>query len=247
MSNTLEIVEVQNGPRGFYYVTSPGHVLELQALPDGSVFVPMSAAEQIDSFGDLQPGWDYGSGSIVENSTITAAHVWNRLLTIIGFETSASPGSEGEISISGSRDQYHLEVIVEPDQSTSVAYDIRGNQEYYHLHRPTVEVLGSVLDVAGEIWSASTWSTPRNMTLLGTSGPGSRSAIMGGPFQYSPPNALMNLASQLANTYVGTGVSMNTSVANLPYSGGSTQTTYPAGGQSGSTVPKRNAISSSKG
>jgi hypothetical protein len=245
MSKPLEVVDIQSYPTGFYIVTSPGHLLEL--LPDGTVSVPMSAAEQIDSFGQLDPGWDYGGGTVVEESTIDAAHTWNRLLTMIGLETSASPGSEGEIAIAGSYGQFHLEVIVESDQSTSVAYDVRGAQEYYHLRRPTIEVLGSVLNMAGEIWSASTWSTPRSTTPLHTIGPGSHFVTTGDPFQYLQPGVSINSAYPHANTYVNTGGHMNTSAANPPSFGGLIPMTSPTGGPSSSMVPKKNAISSFKG
>ena len=160
MTQVLDLVEIQNSAHVIVSIAYPRSFLERR--PDGTIDVPMSAAEQIESYAQLEPGWDYGAGSVIQQPTIDAAHVWNRLLTLIGLETNAAPGADGEIAVAGSRGSYYLEVIVEPDQSTSVAYDVQGAQEFYRLNRPAIEVLGSVLDVAGEIWSASTWYTPKS-------------------------------------------------------------------------------------
>jgi hypothetical protein len=243
MSN---IVEIQNSPTGFYFIASPGRVLEL--LPDGSVFVPMTAAEQIESFGALQVGWDYGSGGAVEKMTIDAAHTWNRLLTMIGFETNASPGSEGEVAIGGSCGPFYLEVIVESDQTTSVAYDVGGNEEFYRLNQSAIGALSSVLDATGSmgsIWNAYTSFTQSNTIPQNASGIGMLLRTIKDHYQYSSVGALQNRGALNANTYEYFGGNLSTSAASHQSFGNSTLTGSQVMLGSALAAPKSSAITSS--
>jgi hypothetical protein len=128
--------------------------------------MPISVTDKIKSFADLDDGWDYGAGAPIPERRIRAAITWNRLLDIFGFSNmDASPGADGEISIAGSCGDHYLEVIVEADDvSASVAYDFKGKQQFYRLKMPTIEALGTALDLVGGIWSASTWYTQGNIT-----------------------------------------------------------------------------------
>jgi hypothetical protein len=219
----------------------------LEAQPEGPVIIPVSTAEKIESFSDLQEGWDYGVGAVVEQTTISAAQTWNRLLTMIGFETDASPGADGEIAIGGSRGPYYMELIAEADQTTSVAYDFKGMQEYYRLNQPTIDVLSSVLDVAGEIWNASTWYTQENTISRNISGFGPPSGITRGPYQYFPVNASNSMIAENANTFGYITDTSNISAVNLQSSGGLRRVISPPAHGSALMGHPKTATSSSKG
>src|SRR5262245_7014697 len=80
--------------------------------------VVMSIGEKLDSFADLEKGWDYGTGATIPNERIRAAKVWCRLLEVLGCpRLDASPGSDGEISVAGGFDDHHIEIIVESDDT----------------------------------------------------------------------------------------------------------------------------------
>jgi hypothetical protein len=186
----------------------------------------LSAEETIKSFSGLECGWDYGAGCPSQESTINAALTWNKLLRFAGFETDASPGTDGEISVAGSFGDHYVEMIVEADATTSVAYDLQRKQQFYKLRMQTIEALSSIIDVAGEIWSASTSYTQGSITSQNVSGLGQLSGITKDHYQFSHANAFKAQLERYVNTQENSMVNTAGYVVSPQYSGGSTQITY---------------------
>jgi hypothetical protein len=222
--NNIYVQDVY-GPNDIFALAYPKYIVE-----SGTYWTALepflSAEEKINSFGGLECGWDYGAGCASQESTISAALTWNKLLRFVGFETDASPGTDGEISVAGSFGDHYIEIIVEADATTSVAYDLQRKQQFYELRMQAIKALGSVIDVAGEIWSASTSYTHGSITSQNVSGIGSLSGTTKDPYQFSHVNALIAQFARFVNTQENSTVNTAASVVSPQYSGGSTQITY---------------------
>jgi hypothetical protein len=190
--------------------------------------LPLSLSEKLKSFADLEEGWDYGAGGPVPEHRIRAAQTWNRILELFGFsKLDASPGSDGEISIAGSCGDRYLEIVVESDDvSASVAYDFKGEQQFY-VRRPVIEALDLVLDVAGEIWSASTWYTPESIMQARGSGFVQPFGTTRGLFPSFPASVFRDQDVQLATMQEYITEHSRAYAANLLFFGNLTPTNYP--------------------
>ena len=121
-----------------------------------------SVAEKIESFRDLQAGWDYGRGVPISENTIQRALAWNLILKLLRLPaTDASPGSDGEVSIAVGCGDHYFEVIVEADDTISVAYDFQRKQVFYRLRKTPYEALKLIIEIAGK--TSSTQRTIRQM------------------------------------------------------------------------------------
>jgi len=124
---------------------------------------PVGAADKIRSFEHLPLGWDYGEGGPIPSRTIRKALAWNNRLYQLGFpKTNASAGSGGQIAVAAGRHDHYVEIIVEPDDTISIAYDLRRKQVLYRLHMQDVEADKLIIEIMEEIWSASTSFTQLN-------------------------------------------------------------------------------------
>jgi hypothetical protein len=126
----------------------------------GMVGVPTDAtspvAQKLCSFANLPIGWDYGSGGPISIREISRALNWEKCLRAQGFlDTDAFPGGDGEVVVSASLGDHYVEVIVEPDNTTSVAYDFQRKQIFYRLNLSFSEAMQVITEVAGRIWNAS--------------------------------------------------------------------------------------------
>lgn len=157
--------------------------------------------EKLNSFADLPEGWDYGSGGPIPQSRITVALAWNNFLRSRGFlETDASPGGDGEIAIGGRLGEHYVEIIIEPDNTISVAYDRNRKQIFYKLRQPPWEAQRLLLKLMDEIWSASTSFIAVNTMPRPISGSGQLSATMVGRSQSSALTALLGTGEAFAST-----------------------------------------------
>jgi hypothetical protein len=131
----------------------------------GVLSVRNSTDDKIRSFGNLRQGWDYGEGGPIPERTRDLALAWNRLLQSQGFgETDAFPGSDGEIVVAAGNNIHYLEVIIEPDGSTSLAYDFQGKQAFYRPNMSAMEAVQMIIDLAGQICGVSGYYTQINLT-----------------------------------------------------------------------------------
>jgi hypothetical protein len=127
--------------------------------------VVRSTEDKINSFANLRAGWDYGAGGPIPMHTRDLAIAWNRVLQSQGLvETDAFPGADGEIVVAAGIGEHYLEVIVEPDDTISVAYDFRGKQAAYRPNMPSMEAVQYILELAGQICGSLGYYTQINTT-----------------------------------------------------------------------------------
>jgi hypothetical protein len=122
----------------------------------GSVIDPASYIHRtIDSFGALPRGWDYGRGGPIPEKTLQIARRWNDALQLNGFmEVEAFPG-EQEVLLAVSDGDHYFEVIIEADNTITVAYDFQRQQVFYKPHMTEKEAWRSIAEIMGRKWSAS--------------------------------------------------------------------------------------------
>jgi hypothetical protein len=177
--------------------------------------------EMIASFSHLPDGWDYGEGGPIPEPVVQRALMWNTLFRLLGFlQTDASPGSDGEISITASYGDHYIEAIIEPDNTISVAYDFQRKQVFYTLRRAPHEAMKIVLALARKIlWSASTSSTLGNTMQERVSGFAQHFGTIRGPYPLSVVNASTYPAHLFANTFADTSGTITGSQAYHRFSG----------------------------
>jgi hypothetical protein len=142
----------------FRLISSPVYVNVV-----GEYLNPSTTEDKISSFANLPRGWDYGAGGPIPERTRRIALAWNEFLQINGMlDTDAFAGGAGEIVIAAGLGDHYLEVIVEPDNSISVAYDFKGKQVFYRLKMPVLEASNAVLEVVGRIWNVFDYYTRIN-------------------------------------------------------------------------------------
>jgi hypothetical protein len=182
---------------------------------------PPDAGAKIISFSNLPEGWDYGNGGPIPDRTIIAALEWNLILVVHGFSNiNAFPGSGGEIVVASSNGDHYIEVIVEADETVSLAYDFKRRQVFYRLRMDAEDAKKLVKSLAGTICNVSTLYTAVNITLNKISGLGQHSGIIRGPYQSLGAIASMDGGSAFAITSANTMVnSPEISSVNLQFSG----------------------------
>lgn len=121
-----------------------------------------STEEKIRSFANLPNGWDYGQGGPIPQHTRELALAWNRILQTQLGETDAFPGGEGEIVIATGDDPHYLELIIEPDNSVSLAYDFQGKQAFYRPNMSAIEAVQAIIELTGQICGVSGYYTQTN-------------------------------------------------------------------------------------
>lgn len=155
-----------------FFISSANSFVSLEQDFDVT-FDTAPVEESIRSFAYLAEGWDYGLGGPIDQKTIDRALVWLKALSDrVLPATGAFPGNAGEICISFSRGPHYLEIIVEPDNTVSVAYDYERRQVFYRLHLSNAEAVESILEAEGRIWNAYISYTPGSITQKTISGRG---------------------------------------------------------------------------
>jgi hypothetical protein len=124
-----------------------------------------STENKINSFANLPDGWDYGDGGSIPKHTRDTAIAWDRLLQTQGFiETDAFPGADGEIVVAVGIGEHYFEVIIEPDDTISLAYDFRRKQVSYRPNMTSMEAVQAILELTGQICGVSGYYTQINTT-----------------------------------------------------------------------------------
>jgi hypothetical protein len=156
------------------------------------------AESKINSFADLQPGWDYGSGDAPSENTRNLAIQWSRRLVFLGLsKTNAMPGSEGQISVSGSLANHYIEIIINPDGTVSLDYDIDRKQESYIPNMSTIEAITKLREIMGQAWNALTIFTQGNTIQRTISGADSRLPTIADRYQLLSADAQITIVVNL--------------------------------------------------
>jgi hypothetical protein len=128
--------------------------------------------DKIKSFAQLARGWDYGNGGPIPEGTLRKARAWNTLLKEVGFsETDAFPGGGYEVVVAGSIGEHYVEIIVEPSDRISIAYDHKGRQQFYKANLSESEAEQAMGSLVRGLWSASDYFTRISTTQNNISSP----------------------------------------------------------------------------
>src|SRR5258708_2340605 len=100
-----------------------------------AIWAVPNVEQKIASFARLAKGWDYGRGGPIPEKTRTLAMWWNQFLRTQGaWDADAFAGSDGEIVLATSLGDHYLEIIIEADDTASVAYDLKHKQQFFRPH-----------------------------------------------------------------------------------------------------------------
>ena len=141
----------------------------MPAQSQGIVTLTINTSSEIErkisSFAALARGWDYGRGGPISQDVLDCAFEWNRFFRKRGFlETDAFPGGDGEVVIAAGCGVHDIEIIIEPDEKISIAYDCGGQHKLYQPNLAPIEATWVVTNLIGQICSASGFFTPINLT-----------------------------------------------------------------------------------
>lgn len=160
----------------FFYISAGG--IE-QGLDRSSYNNLQETQRKITSFADLPDGWHYGDGVAPTPNMITAAYQWHSKLAAMGFSlTDAFPGVEGEILLSGYRDNHTFELMLETDYSVSFYHEDDGKIVFSSLRNSQQDAENAIKDATGELWSTSDFFTIDISTVKGIASQEWRSKIM---------------------------------------------------------------------
>ena len=105
---------------------------------------------KILSFGSLPEGWNYGNGIPPQKRIIDMAINLNTFALLLGFQTDAFPGTDGEIQISCYNKDDCLEFIIENSEKISFVFEENDNQKKYNENISFNEVLGELIKYSKE-------------------------------------------------------------------------------------------------
>lgn len=118
--------------------------------------LPEDIFETINSFTALSIGWDYGRGGPVSDDVRGAAIKWAKYLEKQGFSNlDASPGNNNEIILASSTGDHYFELIVQEAGVSSLAYDYKRKQVFFHRGLSEDETKALLAEIEARIWSAS--------------------------------------------------------------------------------------------
>jgi len=187
-----------------YTITQP--VIYVAGRPIG---VSAGTAAKIKEFEHLPQGWDYGSGGAIPAKTVQKALEWNQHFYQFGFlRTNAAPGGGGQIAVATGWGDHYIEIIVNPDDTVSVAHDFKRKQELYRSHVSDADAYQIIQGIVGKIWSASTSSIQLNTIETRIDGSEWHSATTLGLYQYSGAAAFEVMGQPYANTSGNTIISV---------------------------------------
>lgn len=132
--------------------------ITLPYLADITLGMSLDTEEKINSFTALPDGWDYGSGGPLPQETANLAVLWNNFLRFVStglLATNAGPGSDGEIAIGASLGDHYIGVIIEPDHTVSVMYDVDHTPKFYRPRLSNAAAQQAVYDAWGQIVGGS--------------------------------------------------------------------------------------------
>lgn len=158
---------------------------------------------KLRAFANLQKGWDYGAGESIPQETIATALSWcNFLRSLRLFDIDAFPGGSGEILLGIQHDEHYIEVIIEPDNTISLAHDFRGKQEAYRPRMRSEDARKILIELAGRICGSFAYFIPIDSTraVAGSQAWHSVTHQVTAALLLSTPNALMQAGQTSAPT-----------------------------------------------
>lgn len=212
--------------------------LTVGTMSDGMVFATRGTREtesKIDSFANLENGWDYGKGGPIPEPVRDIAKAWNDYLRTQGVVryTAAFPGSDSVTIAAGLLNDNYLEIITCFDGRVtySVAHDHKGNQQFYEenlSNRDAVDLVLKVLRQAlGETCTAYISYTPKNTTYGNIGSQGMHSGTTVGLYPWLEQTAFHLETKKSAPILGVVTLSFQELSVNPQYSGVLTPTSYP--------------------
>jgi hypothetical protein len=99
-----------------------------------------SVVAKIKAFAGLTQGWCYGEGGPIPQSTIDQAITWHNFLRDHGArKIEAIPGAGGEISLGAIVSGNFTEIIIEEDNTITIAQDKRDGPDLYRRNLTDLE------------------------------------------------------------------------------------------------------------
>ncbi len=172
----------------FKVISQPGQVWE---LVDPAVVRPGedSVEKKIESFGQLEVGWDFGAGKPSSAAVIYAAKHLYQLGRNLGLRAGAFPGVAGDINVAFYATDHTVEIKVNTDLSLDLTYEVGLGIDYdevAHKERITLsEVLNFLfrLMAQGTTWNSLGRSTWQDMIQPANASKVTRLSTMKGVYQ----------------------------------------------------------------
>jgi hypothetical protein len=148
----------------------------------------------INSFGKLPQGWAYGRGGPIPEKILQVGREWTSKLGLLGFQhVEAFPGDE-EVLLAVSDGDNYFELIFEPDDTISIAYDYKRKQVFYRSHMSEEQAQKALFEIVGRKWSASDYCILGGTMRKNTSLPDLHSAILGRTELYLSSTGTVSMA-----------------------------------------------------
>lgn len=107
--------------------------------------------DEIDSFGDLKDGWDYGKGVPPNSQIILIAKFVYLISKIQGFGCEPHPNSDGSITMILFIGDHFLDVDITNDEKLILNYEIGKGKEYNVIWKDQLILLSQLEYVLFEI------------------------------------------------------------------------------------------------
>jgi hypothetical protein len=168
--------------------------------------MPNPVALKIISFLNLQRGWHYGDGEPSPHRIVSTALTWDSYLRSLGLnDIDAFSGDSGEILLSAMQGHHSIDVILEIDDTISVAYDRENLQQSSKPHISDAAAKRYVATLAREIWRSSVGYTAIDLTR-------GKTALPAWPLE--TPGTMGVYRSQSASVYIASDIPAETRYVN---------------------------------
>ncbi len=130
-----------------------------------------STDSKIRSYETYEANWNFGEGVRFNDQEIGRALRMRQLFQLLGYTaTDAFPGSIGEIAITAYKDDYFLQVIVEPGGLASVMVKDGHRVMVREYHVTEARAKRLLREASRAVWVISEELTSKSTTTLGSSG-----------------------------------------------------------------------------
>jgi hypothetical protein len=117
--------------------------------------------KKIETFSDLPAGWHYGKGRAASVSTVSRAKdIFTQYVQVGFLTTDAFPGKDGEIMITGYKDNFYVECTVE----NNGRYSVIGEKDKALIVESTYANEGQAIDAITQV-ALRAWNTFVSYTL----------------------------------------------------------------------------------
>ncbi len=124
---------------------------------------------KIESFSELEDGWDYGEGAAISEATLDVAKKWVNNIRELDFEyVNAFPGV-GAVTLVGRWARHRIEIIIrEPDAALrfGFAYDVDKKQVFYKSKLSETDFVSAFWNSVRNIWKVRDSLIQRNTTQI---------------------------------------------------------------------------------